>query len=140
MWRALLAAIGRADLLESHDPKSIMRNAGPEMREAIEAWTRERTKFEVMETLGAAGVPTGPVLDSGEIYANEHLRERGMLIEIEHPERGPMTLLGCPIRLSESPAVHQRAPLLGEHTRDVLTAELGLSAAQLEALAAAGVI
>ena len=140
MWRALLEAIGRGDLLEAHDPKSIMRDAGPEMREAIEAWTRERTKFEVMETLGAAGVPTGPVLDSGEIYDNEHLRERGMLIEIEHPERGPMTLLGCPIRLSESPAVHQRAPLLGEHTRDVLSAELGLAADQIEELAAAGVI
>ena len=140
MWRALLEAIGRGDLLEAHDPKSIMRDAGPEMREAIEAWTRERTKFEVMEILGAAGVPTGPVLDSGEIYANEHLRERGMLIEIEHPERGPMTLLGCPIRLSESPPAHQRAPLLGEHTRDVLSAELGLAADQIEELAAAGVI
>ena len=63
-----------------------------------------------------------------------------MLVDIEHPDRGPMTLLGCPIRLSESPAVHQRAPLLGEHTRYVLSAELGLSGEQLEQLSGAGVI
>ena len=140
MWRSLLEAIGREDLLDGHDPQGITRNAGEELREVIEAWTRERTKFEVMEVLGKVGVPTGPVLDSGEIYRNEHLRERGMLVEIEHPQRGPMTLLGCPIRLSESPAVHQRAPLLGEHTREVLTAELGLSAAELEELAQSEVV
>lgn len=140
MWRSLLEAIGREDLLDGHDPQGITRNAGEELREVIEAWTQERTKFEVMEVLGKVGVPTGPVLDSGEIYGNEHLRERGMLVEIEHPQRGPMTLLGCPIRLSESPAVHQRAPLLGEHTQEVLAAELGLSAAEVEELAAAGVV
>ena len=140
MWRSLLEAIGREDLLDGHDPQGITRNAGEELREVIEAWTRERTKFEVMEVLGKVGVPTGPVLDSGEIYGNEHLRERGMLVEIEHPQRGPMTLLGCPIRLSESPAVHQRAPLLGEHTQEVLAAELGLSAAEVEELAASGVV
>lgn len=140
MWRSLLEAIGREDLLDRHDPRGITRDAGDDLREAIEAWTRQRTKFEVMELLGKVGVPTGPVLDSGEIYRNQHLRERGMLVEIEHPQRGPMTLLGCPIRLSESPPVHQRAPLLGEHTREVLTAELGLSTAEMEDLAAAGVV
>ena len=140
MWRALLEAMEREDLLEAHDPRGITRDAGEELREAIGAWTRERTKFEVMEVLGRAGVPTGPVLDSGEIYENEHLRERGMLVEIEHPQRGPMTLLGCPIRLSASPAVHQRAPLLGEHTREVLAAELGMSAGEVEELAEAGVV
>lgn len=140
MWQSLLEAIGREDLADSHRPSGITRSAGEDLREAIADWTRQHTKFEVMERLGAAGVPTGPVLDSGEIYENEHLRERGMLIEIEHPERGPMTLLGCPIRLSASPAVHQRAPLLGEHTRGVLTAELALSSEEIEQLAAAGVI
>ena len=110
MWAALLGAIGRNDLLESHNPRSFSRDGSADLREAIEAWTLQHTKFEVMEILGAAGVPTGPVLDSGEVFNNEHMRERGMLVDIEHPERGPMTLLGCPIRLSESPAVHQRAP------------------------------
>ena len=140
MWRGLIRAMDREDLLDTHDPQGFSRDAGPELREAIEAWTLRHTKFEIMEMLAAVGVPTGPVLDSGEVFNNEHLRQRGMLIDIEHPDRGPMTLLGCPIRLSESPAVHQRAPLLGEHTRDVLSAELGLSGEQLEQLATSGVI
>ena len=93
-----------------------------------------------MDKMREVGVPSGPVLDSGEIFTNEHLRERGMLVDIEHPTRGPMTLLGCPIRLSESPAVHRRAPLLGEHTAEVLAEELGLKVSEVEALAVSGVV
>ena len=51
-----------------------------------------------------------------------------------------MTLLGCPIRLSESPAKNQRAPLLGEHTREVLMRELGLAEGELSELSEDGVI
>ena len=47
------------------------------IRETIEAWTMQREKFEVMEILAPAGVPVGPVMHSGDIYDNEHLRERG---------------------------------------------------------------
>ena len=140
MRRSLMDTIGRPDLAESNGARGITRNEGDEVRQAIEAWTSERTKFEVMEAMREAGVPSGPVLDSGEIFANEHLRERGMLVDIEHPTRGPMTLLGCPIRLSESPAVHRRAPLLGEHTAEVLGEELGLEASEVEELARSGVV
>ncbi len=140
MRRALMTEIGRPDLAESNGARGITRNEGADVREAIESWTRQRTKYEVMERMRAVGVPSGPVLDSGEIFDNEHLRERGMLVEIEHPERGPMTLLGCPIRLSESPAVHRRAPLLGEHTAEVLAEELGLGASDLESLSESGVV
>ena len=140
MRKALMDTIGRPDLAESNGARGITRDEGDEVREAIEAWTRERTKFEVMDKMREVGVPSGPVLDSGEIFDNEHLRERGMLVEIEHPTRGPMTLLGCPIRLSESPAVHRRAPLLGEHTAEVLAEELGLEASELEGLSESGVV
>jgi formyl-CoA transferase len=85
-------------------------------------------------------VPAGPVLDSGDIFENEHLRARGMIVEMEHPERGNVALLGCPIRLSESPARVERAPLLGEHTAQVLAAELGYSEATVAALRDAGAI
>ena len=132
--------IGRPDLIPSNGAGGITRTDGEDVRQAIESWTRERTKFEVMETMREAGVPSGPVLDSGEIFSNEHLKERGMLIDIEHPTRGPMTLLGCPIRLSESPAVNRRAPLLGEHTAEVLAEELGLDSEQLAALTESGVV
>ena len=140
MRRALMDTIGRPELAESNGARGITRNEGDEVRQAIEAWTSQRTKFEVMEKMREVGVPSGPVLDSGEIFENEHLRERGMLVDIEHPTRGPMTLLGCPIRLSESPAVHRRAPLLGEHTAEVLAEELGLEASEVEALAVSGIV
>ena len=140
MHKALMETIGRPDLIHASKGRGITRNEGEEVRQAIESWTRERTKFEVMEKMREAGVPSGPVLDSGEIFDNDHLRERGMLVEIEHPTRGPMTLLGCPIRLSESPAVHRRAPLLGEHTEEVLSQELGLDASELQQLAESGVV
>ena len=137
MRKALMETIGRPDLIKPDATRTISRD---EIRQAIEAWTSQRTKFEVMDKMREVGVPSGPVLDSGEIFANEHLRERGMLVDIEHPTRGPMTLLGCPIRLSESPAVHRRAPLLGEHTAEVLAEELGLAASDVEALAQSGIV
>jgi len=140
MRKALMETIGRPDLIKPDASRTISRDEGDEIRQAIEAWTSQRTKFEVMDKMREVGVPSGPVLDSGEIFANEHLRERGMLVDIEHPTRGPMTLLGCPIRLSESPAVHRRAPLLGEHTAEVLAEELGLAASDVEALAQSGIV
>jgi formyl-CoA transferase len=140
MRQALMDTIGRPDLAESNGARGITRNEGDDVRQAIEAWTSQRTKYEVMDKMKEVGVPSGPVLDSGEIFTNEHLRERGMLVDIEHPTRGPMTLLGCPIRLSESPAVHRRAPLLGEHTAEVLAEELGINASEVEALAQSGIV
>ena len=141
MWHALARAIGRADLLEDEQLAHIRRSDPTgTIRPIIEAWTRTRTKFEVMETLGAAGVPAGPILDSDEVYANEHLRARGMVVEIDHPERGPMTLFGCPIRLSKSPARIECPPLLGQHTDEVLRTDLGLDADAVTELREAGAI
>ena len=140
MRRALMETVGRPELADAPPSSGITRNEGGEVREAIASWTRERTKFEVMEAMAEAGVPSGPVLHSGEVFENEHLAARDFYVQIEHPERGPMTLLGCPIRLSESPAKNQRAPLLGEHTREVLMRELGLAEGELSELSEGGVI
>ena len=143
MWQSLAAAIGRPDLRD--DPrfadlgKRRFDDTGV-VRKAMEAWTRQYTKFEVTDILGRAGVPAGPVMDSGDLFASEHLRARGMLVDIEHPTRGAMTLFGCPIRLSESPVEIACPPLLGEHTEEVLRAELYLSDEEVGALRAAGAI
>ncbi len=130
MWQALVAAIGRPDL-GADDFRTAAKERRDEVRSAVETWTRGRTKFEVRDALGDVGVPAGPVMDSGDLFASEHLKERGMLVEIDHPERGSMTLFGCPIRLSDSPVTIQRPPLLGEHTAEVLSAELGLDEAEI---------
>jgi formyl-CoA transferase len=142
MWKLLAKAIGRPELAD--DPRfkdregRVSRNT--ELDALVEAWTGERTKHEVMETLGAAGVPAGAVLDSAEVLTNEHLRGRGMVVDVEHPTRGKMPIPGNPIRMSASPTDVTRAPLLGEHNADVYGKLLGLSAEDVDGLKRDGVI
>lgn len=142
MWESLLRTIGRPELLT--DPRFAdqhSRNAHfDELFEIIASWTRQRSKFEVMRTLGEVGVPCGAVLDSGDILANEHLRARGMVTTIEHPTRGTFTMLGCAVQLSDSPVTIQPAPLLGQHNTDVLSMLLGLTKADLAGLKEDGII
>ncbi|MGH7966469.1 MAG: CaiB/BaiF CoA transferase family protein [Candidatus Binatia bacterium] len=142
MWESLLTAIDRADLLT--DPRFAdqrSRNAHfEEISTVITAWTRQRSKFEVMRVLGEAGVPCGAVLDSGDILANEHLKARGMITTIEHPTRGTFTMPGCAVQLSDSPADVRPAPLLGQHNVEIYGALLGLTSADLSSLKEAGII
>ncbi len=106
----------------------------------INEWTGRHTKFEVMRILGEAGVPCGAVLDSVELLNDPHLKERGMIVTIKHPERGDFTMPGCPVRLEDSPVEVTAAPLLGQHNADVYGELLGLGAGQLEDLKREGII
>jgi len=142
MWKALTRVLGQPEL--GDDPRFAERSGrlaqGKELDDLVEAWTGKRTKHEVMELLAGAGVPCGAVLDSDEIMSNEHLRGRGMVVEVEHPNRGKMTMLGSPIRLSASPTEVIRAPLLGEHNGEVYGQLLGLGEADLADLKRDGVL
>jgi formyl-CoA transferase len=142
MFQALMRAIGRPDLAD--DP-TLRTRAGrfarvEEIDALIEAWTGKHTKYEAMELLAGAGVACGAVLDSAEVLSNEHLRGRGMVVDLEHPDRGRFPMLGNPVRLSASPTEVRRAPLLGEHTGEVLGGLLGLSADELAQLKQDGAI
>jgi formyl-CoA transferase len=101
------------------------------MGEAITAWTRQHDKRSVMQTLSAAGIACGMVLDTTEVLADPHLRERGTVFNIDHPTRGRMSMIGCPLRLSDSPVENRRAPMLGEHTGEVLQELFGYTAEDL---------
>jgi formyl-CoA transferase len=136
MWRAIAQVVGRPELGDEPrfaDRLSRVRHV-EEIDALVEAWTEKRTKHEAMEILAAAGVPCGAVLDSGEILTDRHLIERGMVVTIEHPTRGTMTMPGNPVRLSASPTTVTRAPLVGEHNAEVYRAWLGYSDAELAAL------
>ncbi|MEO0672525.1 MAG: formyl-CoA transferase [Pseudomonadota bacterium] len=93
----------------------------------IEAWTMTKTKFEVMDTCNPLDIPVGPILSMKEIAEDPGLRETGTIVEVDHPERGPYLSVGCPIKMSDSPAEVVRSPLLGEHTDEILTDVLGYS-------------
>ena len=122
MWKAFANAIGRPDIIE--DPRYATPESRWDNRETlnaiIEGWTRQKTKYEAMRILGDAGVPSGACQDTGEILEDPHLKEREMIIDIDYPPRGKYKTVGCPIKLSDSPAEIKRPPTLGEHTEDLL--------------------
>src|SRR5271154_6476283 len=125
MWPAFTEAIGRPELVR--DPRFENEDGRWENRatltEIIEEWTRGRSKHEVMRILGAAGVPCGACQDTGEVLADPHLKAREMIVDLDYPTRGAYQTVGCPVKLSDSPAQLSRPPLLGEHT-DALLSEL----------------
>lgn len=142
MWDALCSAIGRPEW--SLDPRFVTAEARAahraELYEGIAAWTRERTKFEVMGVLGPAGVPCSAVYDTVDVFHDPHLQARGFVQTIEHPSVGPVTLLGNPLRMSGSQVPLRAAPALGAHTREVLRDDLGLDEAAIAALREAGAV
>jgi len=96
-----------------------------EVREWLTKWTLERTTAQVVELL-AERVPVGPVNLAREIFADPHIRARGMLVDVERPGDTPLTVAGPAIKLTETPTgIYRRAPTLGEHTDEVL-AEIGM--------------
>jgi formyl-CoA transferase len=142
MWQALARAIGRPDLAE--DPALGTRGAryerADELDALIEAWTEKHTKREAMEILAGAGVACGAVLDSSEVLTDPHLRRRGMVVDLEHPDRGRFPMPGNPIHLSASPTEVRPAPGLGEHNASVYGQLLGVGADELAQLHRDGVI
>jgi formyl-CoA transferase len=106
----------------------------------LTAFTQSRTKHEVMQILGEAGVPAGAVYDTLELPQDPALQQREMIVTVEHPRRGPFTLPGWPVQMSDSHVRVERAPLLGEHNAEGYAAWLGLTARDLEDLKAHDVI
>ena len=142
MWESLCRAMGQPELAKDERFKEgRARNENKDaLTEIINAWTGQHTKHEVMKILGEAGVPCGKVLDSIELLNDPHMRERGMIVTINHPVRGEFTMPGCPVRLEDSPAEVKPAPLLGQHNADVYKELLGIGGAELESLKAEGII
>lgn len=142
MWPAFVGVLGRSDLIE--DPRFKTAEARWENRDAlnavIEEWTRRHSKHEVMRLLGDAGVPCGACQDTGEVLADPHLKARDMIVDIDYPTRGAYRTVGCPIKLSDSPAEVTRPPLLGEHTAELLGALCGLDADTVARLREQGVV
>ncbi len=141
-WDALCLAIDRQSLIV--DPRfesglARMQN-GEALYEEIAGWTRERTKSEAMRVLGEAGVPCSATFDTRDLYDDPHLNARGFVKTVEHPQHGEVRLLGFAPRMSKSEVEFERAPLLGEHTDEVLAQELGLADPELRELREKGVL
>ena len=104
----------------------------------INKFAEKYTKRELMAILNPLDVPCGPVMSTEDLANDEHVRGREMWVELDHPQRGKSFNVGMPIKLSGSPAKIERAPLLGEHTDEVLGDVLRYDEAKIESLRSAG--
>jgi formyl-CoA transferase len=115
-------------------------NHAKEINAEIEKWTRQFTKFEAMEKLGAAGVPCGAVMDTKELSDDPTMRAREIFVEVDHPVRGKVVIPGWPVKMSDSYVKVTSSPVLGANNADVYQEWLGLSKSDLEALKRDGVV
>ena len=143
-WEALRQALGRPDWAE--DP-ALARAEGRhgahrQLDEGLAAWCARRALSEVRAVLEAAGVPCEAVVPASDIDHDAQMLARGFWEPVEHPLVGTQRYPGWPMRLSGGPERWYRtaAPLLGQHTEEVLGKDLGVSAAELAELRQAGVI
>jgi formyl-CoA transferase len=93
-----------------------------------------------MEICNSLDIPVGPILSMKEIAEEPSLRETGTIVEVDHPTRGKYLTVGNPIKLSASPAVVKRSPLLGEHNEEILREFLGYSEDEVAQIKESGAI
>ncbi|HLW12088.1 MAG TPA: CoA transferase [Casimicrobiaceae bacterium] len=141
-WERIAEVLGRPEWRDdarfaTNSARVTNRSA---LTDAMNAVLATRSKAEWIAAFDAAGVPVGPVHTIGEALEHPQTLARGMVAEVVHPLAGPMKTLGCPIHFSRTPTrVTRPAPMLGEHTRELLR-EYGYDDAAIDALVADGVV
>jgi benzylsuccinate CoA-transferase BbsF subunit len=142
-WTALCRVMERPEL--ATDDRFATFASRKQNEDALEAevagWTSGRDRWEITRALQAAGVAAFPAMTSKDLLEDAHLRERGVFVELEHPEVGVRTHVGMPWQMSGTPcAVEQPAPLLGQHTDEVLRDVLQMSDAEIAGLRERGAL
>jgi glutaryl-CoA transferase len=132
----LCEVVGRPELVA--DPRFATNASRVENRSVLvpilQALLAGRPTDDWVGVLEAAGVPCGPINDLEKVFADPHVRSRGLRVEVPHPLAGSVPVVASPMRLSRTPVRHGTPPLLGEHTREVLGDVLGMSEAEIDAL------
>ena len=103
--------------------------------------TIERNTADWIATLEAISVPCGPINSLADVFADPQVQARGLKVTMPHPAAGSVSLVASPMRLSATPVEYRNPPpLLGEHTRQVLSETLGIDTAKIEKLSSDGII
>ena len=141
-WEKVPEIVGLPELVDDerfHDNAARMANLD-ELVATLAPLFKQRPTQHWLERFETAGVPAGPVASIQEMLVHPQTVERDMVTEVQHSTLGPVKTLGFPVKLSASPAAIERgAPLLGEHTREVLLAN-GYTEASVAELQSSGVI
>ena len=134
-WAPICDAIGKPEWKD--DPAYMTPKARQPHITAIfatiEEWLQDKTKFEAVDILRKFDIPCAPVMSMKELANDPSLRASGTIAEVQHKERGPYLTVGSPIKFSDMKVEITGAPLLGEHTDEVL-AELGYSSDKIAAM------
>ncbi|MBD3648666.1 MAG: CoA transferase, partial [Pseudomonadales bacterium] len=141
-WAILCEEMGREELIEDekflHNYHRVQNM--DETLEIIGEWSKQFTKEELKQKLGGK-IPFGPVQDAKDLFADPHVNARNMLADVEHPKASrKYKITNTPIKMTKTQGgVHSRAPLLGEHTRDILE-QFGYSDEEIEKLLKGNII
>jgi formyl-CoA transferase len=129
-WSRLCKVMGREDLIDDPrfaTPGARVKNEAA-LDEIITAWTRTRTKYDAMAIVGGAGIPAGAVLDTMELHSDPSFEQRGIMQVMAHKRYPGFKMPAWPVRIDGKPPRVTASPDLGEHTAEVLSGWLGLSA------------
>ena len=137
------AVLGEPEL--ARDPRFVKNNNrvvhGKEIMAIFAGLFLKKSVAYWLEELEKAGVPSGPVNDFAQMFADEHVRSRGMEVKVDHPFEHSLSLIRNALTFSGTPIKDYRAPpLLGANTSEVLSGELGYDEARIESLKAAGIV
>ncbi len=141
-WGRFAALIGKPELAEDERFTSgwLRRVNYDELRPHLESAFAQRTTHEWVDLLAQAGIAVGPVQDVSQVAVDPQLNFRGMFVEAEAPQVGPVTFTNTPVKHSRTPGgVRRGAPELGEHT-DAVLAEAGVGAERVAALRASDAV
>jgi len=136
MWLNLCKILGLEELIEDPDFKTLparVKNKDT-LRDIIQNKLSRKTNNEWIEILNESGIACGPINRIDQVFQDEHVLQRGMLMEVEHPLAGKINTIGFPVKMKRTPCqIRFPPPYLGQHTNDILT-ELKYSVEEIKKL------
>lgn len=141
-WRKLAELIGQPELARHPDYATVRARAehADEIYALLEQWVSSRSSRECIAILDAADIPAERLQRIPDLLDDPQIRHRGMIPEVDHPRLGRTRIVNTAVRLASGPAhIGRVAPLLGEHTREVL-AELGYGERDIDRLETSGAV
>ena len=142
-WEKLCRIMDREDLITDPRTQTVANRAtNPDFTAScVEEWTKTQTMEEVIRTLSQAELVVAPIYDFPQVIQDEHIREREMVTEVEHPLHGILTLYGVAAKHSLTPGrVRTAAPMLGQHNQEVYGKLLRYSEDKIAQLVEEGIV